>query len=141
MAGKFWGKHFEVDVTGITIFGWELERLSATSWRLGIFEVSPSSVAGDIEKLIQSDLEAGNGEKIDQILVSEKIFAVLYCEGRVTLNQMRKATETEDAVIVHDVKFLDKEYTVKVMDSDVLNIRYGTSEFRMATIDLEGEIV
>lgn len=141
MAGNVQGQNFEAEVNGITIFGWNLERLSDGSWKLGIFQVAASPVSPDIEALIQTDIEAGNGDKIDHVLLSERVFACLFCEGRVTLNHLRKATETEDTVTIPGVQFLGKEYTVRVSPQDVLNERYGASEFRMATVTAEGEIV
>lgn len=142
MAGLVQGTHFEAESNGIAIFGWGLQRQNDRHWILGGFiQVDASPVARDIEELIQSDIDAGNIDQIDHVLVNEKVFACLYCEKRVSLAQMQNATEDENSVTVPGVTFLGNEYTVKVMDEEVLQERFNGSSFRMATINAEGAIV
>lgn len=142
MAGTVSRTHFEATVNGIVIFGWGLQRQDDRHWILGGFiQVAASPVSGDIEDLIQSDIDAGNGDAIDHVLVNEKVAACLFCEKRITLNHMTNAVEDDDSVTIPDVTFLGKPYTVKVMDEAALKERFGGREFRMATINAVGEVV
>ena|SRR5687767_3609591 len=140
-ASALSGEYYEATTNGANFFGHKLSRMPRGSWLLNDFiEVSADPVAHEVDSVIQTDRDTGNGDNIDHVLVDNRVAACLYAEGRITYQHMLDAREEGERVIIPNVPFLDQDYTVVVMHYEKVAEVFGT-ELRFATVDAKGEIV
>lgn len=86
-------------------------------------------ISQKLEKLIEDDRAAGNEDKIDHLLISNRYAVILYMEGRVTREMLEQATQkgkdlvfnlhlagATRKIIVRNER--DLKYTCATMDAD-----------------------
>jgi len=79
----------------LTLFGVK-GYVNGKSWVMNVLsgvyvQVVPCPAGPDIELCIETDFDAGNGDKIDHISVNPNTGVRLYLEGRITRNALAEA--------------------------------------------------
>ena len=97
-------------------------------------EVDPSPISKKIIDVINSDIEAGNVEKIDHITLKPSNMLSLYLEGALPLHSIINADDRGSLVVLKDVPFTTL--------NGILNFDIYVSEGdKIATIDKNGDVV
>jgi hypothetical protein len=94
--------------------------------------VAPGSMIPDIRECIEQDVAAGNSDKIAKVLVGPRQGVVLFLEGKITLEHLKNATQTEEFIDIPGVAIDDRVLTVRVL---------ANASLRVATADSEGNVL
>lgn len=129
--------NWSLDGSTIDIFGCKGAK-SGKNWLINPFggslmaQVSPASMMPQIRDIIKSDIQAGNGDKIVQLLVGPRQAVVLYLEGKIELEQLKAANEGIGFIEIPLVDVDGRLLTVRVLQEP---------EYTVATADADGNIV
>ena len=131
-------KNIEFNGTKLRIFD-KIGFNSGENWVINAFsgcfvEVDPSPVSPLISGLINTDVSAGNIDKINHISLAPSQLLCLYLEGALPIRSIMRAEDHDSWVVFPEVPFNTSR---GVMD---LPVRVS-EEYSMATIDENGEIV
>ncbi len=124
-----------ISLFGVTGF------IHGDSWVMNVafgmnVEVDPDPASPNVSKVINFDIEDGNFEKIDHVMVNSNIGVCLYLEGKISNEQVAEAYVDDDAIIFYDVAF-DTSKEVKYFNVVVSK----NTKHSYATIDKNGKVV
>lgn len=91
------------------------------------------TILSKIEQLIADDKKAGNEEKIDHILISNRYAVLLFLEGKITREVLESGTVSDGDLVIN-------LYVGGAMRKVVIQAE-TKSAYHCATIDVNGEVV
>jgi len=112
------------------------------SWIMNVFlgafvEVEPMLASPEIINIINDDIENGDFEKIDHIIVGSNVGLRLFLEGKISNADIRKAETDNKTITFRSIKF--HRTSKGKISFDVVVVK--DLEFDYATVDVAGNVI
>lgn len=107
---------------------------------LGMIAAEKYTATDAVEHVIKGDIDTGKAHLIHHIAVTTEGLARLIKDGTVAIAHLQKASSKYGAaLVIPEVMFLEKPYTVWVYTAKAMKKKYGKTGY--ATITADGKVV